>query len=318
MSCDSPFTHRTKFTWCIAVCALLLTGLAHAGIVSTTHPLERNGVRLFLQQHHEEQEGQQSPHILLVHGLTYSSHEFDVPFEDYSLVRVLANHHYHVWTLDITGYGGSGLPINGFIPDSDYAARDVAAAVSEILKFAGVETIDLLGWSWGTVTAARMAEMYPQWIDRLVLYAPLHRGLGGPPPTTDWHVNTWDHAAEDFQKLPNGAIDYSIVPPEVAAAYLSNCWRYDGNRSPNGGRRDLSQHSDVRLFHEEKLSMPVLLIGGSHDPYMDWKDLAVMFQHLPQKEHSSVVKINGASHVMMLEKPYYRRFQEEVLLFLGR
>ena len=62
--------------------------------------------------------------------------------------------------------------------------------------------------------------------------------------------------------------------------------------------------------------MPVLLIGGSCDPYLGWNDLTETFQRLPQQERSRLKKIEGVFHIMMLEKPYYRQFQEAVLLFL--
>lgn len=46
--------------------------------------------------------------ILLIHGAMYSSREFDINYEDYSLVRFLARKGYDVWQLDIAGYGQSG------------------------------------------------------------------------------------------------------------------------------------------------------------------------------------------------------------------
>lgn len=63
-------------------------------------PLERNGIELHLDR--VKVEGTEPErNILLVHGLTYSSHEFDINYEDYSLVRLLARDGYAVcaWTL---------------------------------------------------------------------------------------------------------------------------------------------------------------------------------------------------------------------------
>ena len=45
--------------------------------------------------------------ILLVHGLTYSSHEFDVDYADYSLARYLAARGFAVWTFDVAGWAAS-------------------------------------------------------------------------------------------------------------------------------------------------------------------------------------------------------------------
>ena len=91
-------------------------------------PLERNGIALHLDCMKAEN---QSPagQILLVHGSTYSSHEFDIDYQDYSLVRRLAREGYAVWRLDIAGYGQSGPVKDGFMPDTAYAAEDIHAAV---------------------------------------------------------------------------------------------------------------------------------------------------------------------------------------------
>ena len=63
-----------------------------------SYPLSRGGIALRLDcvSRGERTEKQ----ILLTHGVTYSSHEFDVDYEDYSLVRCLAGAGYGVWRLD--------------------------------------------------------------------------------------------------------------------------------------------------------------------------------------------------------------------------
>ena len=43
----------------------------------------------------------------MIHGVTYSSHEFDINYKDYSLVRFLTGEGYAVWRLDIAGFGQS-------------------------------------------------------------------------------------------------------------------------------------------------------------------------------------------------------------------
>jgi pimeloyl-ACP methyl ester carboxylesterase len=63
--------------------------------------------------------------------------------------------------------------------------------------------------------------------------------------------------------------------------------------------------------------MPVLLIGGTKDPLLYWGEIEKAYQSLPNKE-SKLVKIDGGSHILMLEKAYYKRFQREVLYFLRK
>ena len=137
-------------------------------------PLERNGIALHLDCVKAEN---RSPagQILLVHGSTYSSHEFDIDYQDYSLVRRLAREGYAVWRLDIAGYGQSGPVKDGFMPDTAYAAEDIHAAVEKIVQISGEDKIDVLGWSWGTMTAGRFSAEHPDHLGKLAKGRHPHR-----------------------------------------------------------------------------------------------------------------------------------------------
>ena len=64
------------------------------------YPLERAGISLHLDR--VAKNGiEPEKNILLIHGVTYSSHEFDINYKDYSLVRFLAGEGYAVWRLEI-------------------------------------------------------------------------------------------------------------------------------------------------------------------------------------------------------------------------
>ena len=82
----------------IAVTAMIQATNALAdeeNYTQTICPLERNGTALYLSQ--TSLSGTQpQKQILLVHGVTYSSHEFDIDYQDYSLVRQLARNGYGV------------------------------------------------------------------------------------------------------------------------------------------------------------------------------------------------------------------------------
>lgn len=278
-----------------------------------TIPLERNGVHLYLQKLTVADENP-ARQLLLVHGLTYSSHEFDVNVDDYSLARYLARRGFAVWSLDIAGYGRSEQVKDGFMPDSNYAAEDIAQAAEKILSLTGQKKLDVLGWSWGTVTSALFAEKHPEMVNKLVLYAPIITGLGQSDVTNAYNHNTWEHAAGDFQVGKDGEIDYSIAEPNVVNAFQSNSWRYDKDSSPNGGRKDLLVNNDQLLIHFDQIKVPTLAIGGDKDPYLNLDAIEKELSKLP--EGSKFELIPGAAHAMMMEKPYYQRFREQVADFL--
>lgn len=296
----------------LAVCALSHPASA-SDVVREVVPLERNGIRLHLECLRDG-EGEKAP-LLMVHGLTYSSHEFDVNYGDYSLARFFAENGYAVWLLDIAGYGSSQPVEDGFMPNSDYAAEDIAAAVRLILERSGKKNMDVLGWSWGTVTSGRFAAKYPELVRKLVLYAPIVAGLGSFEVASPFHANTWAHAAGDFRVKEDGTIDYDLVEQAVADTFLSNCWRYDKESSPNGGRRDLCVAADRRLIPTADIKAPVLLISGSQDDYVSPELCREAFETLPNKG-SRLEIVEGGAHAMMMEKPYYKAFREKVLDFL--
>lgn len=277
------------------------------------YPLERNGIPLHLDCL-KKSASEPKKNILLIHGVTYSSHEFDIDYKDYSLVRKLAREGYAVWRLDIAGFGKSGSVENGFIPNSDYAAEDINAAVEKIVEETKEQKINLLGWSWGTVTTSRFAAKYPEHIKKLVLYAPIISGLGQYDVTEEYHYNTWEHAADDFQKNPDGSFDYSVVEPAVIEIFCSRCWHYDREKSPNGGRRDLCVPTSEKLITLEKITVPTLVICGDKDPYLNFDLINPCLSSLPQGSALEIIK--GGSHVLYIEKPFYHDFQKRLLRFL--
>ena len=278
-----------------------------------TYPLERSGVPLHLDC--VRKAGTQAKrNILLIHGVTYSSHEFDIPFEDYSLVRRLAREGFAAWRLDIAGFGRSGAVEDGFLPDSDYAAEDIRAAVERIVRETGQDKIDVLGWSWGTVTVSRFAAAHSEHIHKLVLYAPILSGLGEEAVEEPFHCNSREHAASDFQLDESGNYDAAIADPALVESWCSSCLRYDGEQSPNGGRRDICVAASEQLIDLSRLTVPTLILCGDRDPYLDYERIRTARDLLP--DGSAVEIIAGGSHVVFVEKPYYHEFQDRLLRFL--
>lgn len=288
-----------------------------AEIIRETIPLERNNVKLHLERY-VEQDGQTKKPILFVHGLTFSSHEFDVDYKDYSLAKYFAKHNFEVWLLDIAGYGNSAAVKDGFMPNSDYASEDIEAAVRCILARNNCQSMDVLGWSWGTVTSGRFAARHPELVHRLVLYAPIVAGLGEKEVLEPFHHNTWEDAASDFQREKDGEIDLDIVERPVASTYIDNAWHYDRDVSPNGGRRDLLVDKSARLIPTESIKAPVLIIVGSKDPYVSPDLCDEAYRTLPNRTDSELIILDGAAHAMLMERPYYKLFRERVLNFLNK
>lgn len=208
-------------------------------IVSETGFIDFGKDKLFVK-HIYRDDGIGDQPVLFVHGVTYSSHVFDLNFEDYSLAGVVAENGCSVWLLDLPGYANSMTEKNGFDVTVDYAALAINATVDYILSEENVEKISLFGWSMGTVTGSAFAAAFPQKVRKLILFAPIFTGLNIPTKLDSIHVNTPEHAAEDFQKLPDGTNDDSITEPNLIKAFVDQCMFFDGHGSPNGPRLTFS------------------------------------------------------------------------------
>jgi pimeloyl-ACP methyl ester carboxylesterase len=310
-----------KFTgvkYVVFLFLLVFSPLLYADVTIENQTIQRNGFALHVSLYQDIDVAQIKPYpdILMIHGLTYSSHQFDVNVADYSLARALVKMGFRVWLMDITGYGQSQKPPDGFMVNTKYAAEDILAVVDSILKTRNVKKVNVLGWSWGTTTTSLFVSQYPDKVNKLVLYAPLLHGLGLPPPKTDYQPYSQEAVLGDFQLTAQGDIDSTMVLPAVVERYVAQANRFDAGGSPNGGRRDLSQPRHVLLIPYKQLSVPVLFIAGSRDSYLNAeKDLAFLMENSPKG--SCKIIVPGGSHIMFLEKPYHEAFQKNVGSFFA-
>src|SRR5262249_29558612 len=54
----------------------------------------------------------------------------------------------------------------------DTAVKDIGTAIDFILARRNIPRLNLIGWSWGTVTMSTYTTQNPSKVERLVLYAP--------------------------------------------------------------------------------------------------------------------------------------------------
>ncbi|HEX7662341.1 MAG TPA: alpha/beta hydrolase [Pseudonocardiaceae bacterium] len=100
---------------------------------------------------------------------------FDVP--GMSWMEPYAEEGYDTWALDFRGFGKSTRPAEMNEPATQNkpvihvqdSVEDLATAVDYIKKTRGVDKIDIVGWSYGSVVAADYAGLNPNNVNRLVL-----------------------------------------------------------------------------------------------------------------------------------------------------
>ena len=278
-----------------------------------------NGKKLYLTKY-ESENSVREKNILLIHGLTYNQFVFDLKYKDYSLCEFLSKNEYHVWRLDIGGYGKSEKYEDGWKVTTENAAKDVIVAMEEICARQNVESIDLLGWSWGTMISAVAASWHPERVKKIIWLGPCFGGVLDPVKIEkpflsldDAYVNRiWQKKSE----LSGKEINFHTV--EVG---LQNMWmifaytQKGGNLRPAGGAKEIMEAGDRWLIDVEKIDSPVLIIAGDNDFYVNIERCYQAIEWLPRG--SRMNHIPKAGHAMYLEKEHYKETREQMLDFLN-
>jgi len=202
------------------------------------------------------------------------------------------------YAIDVRGYG---LSLGGSVMDAppdanppfatlEQAILDIGAAVEFIRARENTRAIDIIGSSWGTVTAALYASRNPQNVSRLVLYAPLYaernaawlERIADPANHQTLHpkfgayrlltlaelTQRWNGDLGDGDPAIRREADIAktIFSTLAAADPRAPSHRPPALRIPNGALLDLvSIFSGRPLYDPTKLTMPLLVIRGADD-----------------------------------------------------
>lgn len=273
--------------------------------------------------------------LLFVHGATYPAHTaFDLPLDNQSWMDYIAARGYDVYLLDLRGYGKSTRPkemaekpdANPPIVRGDVAVKDIGSAVDFILKRQNIARLNLMGWSWGTVTTATYATQNAAKVERLVLYAPVWIRTtaslvqSGPGPTPAYRTVRRDQALARWM---------TGVPEDKKAALIPNSW-FDTwadatfatdplgakenppfLRAPNGVVQDgLDYWSAGKAYYDPaKINVPTLLVVAEWDrdtPVYMAQTLFPLLTHSPGKR---LVMLAEGTHTIIMERNRMKLFE---------
>ena len=295
-------------------------------IASSTDP----GVTLHLSERRSATTGKSVP-LLLVHGATIASVLWDNPHPGWSWMNRLALDGFHVFAIDLRGYGRSSRPASFSCAPQDsppYARaheviQDVLDALVFVQSHTGQPRIDLLGGSWGSIICGKLlAERHEAAIRRLVLYAPLYCEPDNRPKWLPAAHTTQTGAyrqvgIEDLNARWDAEIPASDPAlwraPGVFEAIARRCllddaphpWATDsGFRAPAGTIADLEQvYLGQPLYDARDIDRPTLLLRGSADPVSTHSDASRLFEKISSQIKQYTVIGNGA-HFMVAERVF--------------
>lgn len=292
-----------------------------------TVPCECHGKQLFLQKI-TSKESNIKKNILCVHGLTITSSAFCSNYKDYNIAHKLCNIGYSVWIMDIGGHGRSETWEHGLDVNTQTGAEDIIAATEVIRKEEKVDRIELMGWSWGTMTCAVAATKKPELIQKLVLISPITGGTFPSKPREmfpDAYMPIqYKHCARLFPIKglisglePEGDFEYddNIVDLGLIDSSMHYMFRYLSEKGrPTGPSADIYCDADEWKIDAESIKAPTLMICGDNDLYVSQERLKVMYKKLP--EGSKLKVIPKASHGFMFEKQNHVDGVQYILDFL--
>jgi pimeloyl-ACP methyl ester carboxylesterase len=209
---------------------------------------------------------------------------------------------------DLLGYGGAATWSRS--PEPLSLADEVSHLERQIERRLGGRggPFHLFGHSYGGAVAMHLAMRRPERVLSLVLYEPASFALLGGDPASD--------AAREIETVARAVQAEATTAPEAAAERFVDYWSGAGTWARTGtARREaialrVGKVADEfeALFRDQtppgryqaRLSMPVLLLGGTRSPRPVREVLDRLHELVP---HAQRATIEGLGHMGPLEDP---------------
>jgi pimeloyl-ACP methyl ester carboxylesterase len=273
--------------------------------------------------------------LVYVHGATYpASTAFDLKLGGVSWMEYIAARGYDVYLLDLRGYGKSTRPAemsqdpkaNPPLVRGETAVKDIGTVVDFVLARRNIPRVNLLGWSWGTVTMATYATQNASKVERLALYAPVwirqtaSLVQTGPGPTPAYRTVARDQAMGRWLTGVPEDKKATLIPAGWFDAWADATFATDQDgakmnppvlRAPNGVVQDgLDYWAAGKAYYDPaKLTMPTMLVLGEWDrdtpPYM----AQALFPLLVNSPGKRFVMLAEGTHTIIMEKNRMQLFQ---------
>jgi len=334
----------------IAALALSLPVRAQTKINSRDYHIDAvdPGIKLFVREKIAQSARPTEDNVVLfIHGATFpSTPDFDLQFKDYSWADWMVNHGYVVYMFDKRNYGFSTREkamdeppaANKPLSRSYLVIRDIGAVVDHIRAKNKIARVTLIGWSWGAMTAGYYTSLFPEKVQKLVLYAPLYdnplhtnlgAGSGLQNKRVPWEFNAamgayrlgsgeannkrWDGEIpiEDKNQYRDPAVQEAFNKAALATDPTSNTRNPPSLRAANGVLEDsFYQATGRRMWNAANITVPTLAIAGEDDTWSFVQDREGLMRDLinaPLKKHVTIPK---ATHFILFETQRFRFFEE--------
>ena len=286
--------------------------------------------------------------LLFIHGATVpSTPDFDLDYKDYSWADQMVRRGYVVYMFDKRNYGASTrepamdqpAKDNKPLSRSYLAIRDIGAVVEHIRQKHKIDKVNLVGWSWGAMTAGYYSSLHSEKVNKLVLYAPAyafaqHTNLGAGTglqnkrkplefnyagqgayrlSTFKANLDRWDGEipVEDKTQYREQAVAEAFINAALATDPTSNTRNPASFRAPNGVLEDsFMQATGRRMWNASSIYVPTLVIAGEYDTWSYPEDREMLMRDLTNAPAKKSVLIKDATHFVLFEKNRQQLYDE--------
>lgn len=201
-----------------------------------------------------------------------------------------------VWAVDLPGFGDSAPASSG--SDADAIIEPLCDSMRELF---GTQAVDLVGFSFGGMTAGMLLAAYPELARQLVLVGAPAMGV---TPKRQFELKAWRHLTPEKQmeahRFNLGALmlrDTSLIEGDALALHVNNVVR------DRMQRRRLA-HTDILARSLPQVSCPVHAIYGESDSlYKEWISALAQAYADAAPDFRGMALIPDAGHWVQFERP---------------
>lgn len=233
--------------------------------------------------------------LVLMHGATVPNWEFD------RLVPRLVDDGFRILRFDLYGHGFSDRP------QVDYTIELFAEQVIELIEAIGFPCpVSLLGHSMGAAVGSAVAVARPEWIERIVLMAPM-LNFSVTNPWSRWlRRPVVGELIMRFFGLPalvrRRRMRYQLIrQPQLSGRFIEQAY-YDGfwQAVLSMERCKALDDQSARYAALRALAHEILVLWGSDDHIVSASDIGRIRGLLPPHRFT---RLDGAQHNLMLTHP---------------
>jgi len=243
---------------------------------------------------YELDQASDKPKLLILNGIMMSTKSW-IPFMS------TLSEHFQVLRMDFFDQGQSSK-----LPGQEYTQEFQIDVLKELLDYLSIDSINIVGISYGGNAALAFACKYQSYVNRLMLFK-------SAAYTTPWLKDIGDGWVK-AGATRNGSLYYKITIPTIySAKYYEERLDWmrarervllpifsDANFLDGMERLTRSAESfDVRK-QLDSLEIPVMIISAEQDTLTPMKDQEYLFKHI---KHANWIKLPEVGHASMYENP---------------